>query len=100
MQPVPAEYNAFAYVFSGEGRLRPRRRRPRRTSDGDVRGRRRRGLDRGAGTHEPLEVLLIAGVPLREPVARYGPFVMNTKEEIVKAFEDYREGRMGEIAPA
>ena len=49
---------------------------------------------------EPLEVLLIAGVPLREPVARYGPFVMNTKEEIIKAFEDYREGRMGEIAPA
>jgi quercetin 2,3-dioxygenase len=45
-------------------------------------------------------VLLIAGMPLREPVARYGPFVMNTKEEIIKAFEDYREGRMGEIAPA
>jgi len=33
----------------------------------------------------PLEVLLIAGAPLREPVARYGPFVMNTKEEIIKA---------------
>ena len=49
---------------------------------------------------EPLEVLLIGGMPLREPVARYGPFVMNTKEEIIKAFEDYREGRMGEIAPA
>ena len=42
-------------------------------------------------TSAPLEVLLIGGVPLGEPVARYGPFVMNTKEEIIQAFEDYRE---------
>ncbi len=48
----------------------------------------------------PLEVLLIGGVPLGEPVARYGPFVMNTKEEIIQAFEDYRAGRMGAMAPA
>jgi quercetin 2,3-dioxygenase len=53
-----------------------------------------------ATSSAPLEVLLIGGMPLREPVARYGPFVMNTKEEIIRAFEDYREGRMGEIAPA
>jgi redox-sensitive bicupin YhaK (pirin superfamily) len=53
-----------------------------------------------ATARAPLEVLLIGGMPLREPVARYGPFVMNTKEEIIRAFEDYREGRMGEIAPA
>ena len=70
-------------------------------ADGDVRGRRRRGFNRCAERgDEPLEVLLIGGVPLNEPVVRYGPFVMNTKEEIIKAFEDYREGRMGEIAPA
>lgn len=41
--------------------------------------------------------LLLAGLPLREPVARYGPFVMNTEEEIRQALGDYREGRMGRI---
>lgn len=45
----------------------------------------------------PLDVLLIAGVPLNEPVARYGPFVMNTQGEIRQAIEDYRSGRMGAI---
>lgn len=44
-----------------------------------------------------LEVRLIAGVPLGEPVARYGPFVMNTQAEICQAVEDYRSGRMGAI---
>ncbi len=42
-------------------------------------------------------MLLIAGSPLNEPIARYGPFVMNTREEIYQAIEDYREGKMGEI---
>ena len=101
VQPVPAEYNAFAYVFSGEGRL---------GRDAKVATEHQMAMFAGDGeavtlavpesASGPLEVLLIAGAPLREPVARYGPFVMNTKEEIIKAFEDYREGRMGEIAPA
>ena len=45
----------------------------------------------------PLDVLLIAGVPLNEPVASYGPFVMNTQAEIRQAIEGYRSGRMGAI---
>jgi hypothetical protein len=45
----------------------------------------------------PLNVLLIGGAPLGEPVARYGPFVMNTKAELHQAVEDYRNGRMGVI---
>jgi redox-sensitive bicupin YhaK (pirin superfamily) len=101
VQPVPAEYNAFAYVFSGEGQFGP---------DGKAATEHQMVMFGGDGdavsiaapesANEPLQVLLIAGAPLREPVARYGPFVMNTKEEIMKAFEDYRDGRMGEIAPA
>jgi tetratricopeptide (TPR) repeat protein len=47
-----------------------------------------------------MEVLLLAGVPLREPIARHGPFVMNTESEIIEAIQDYRAGRMGRIAPS
>jgi redox-sensitive bicupin YhaK (pirin superfamily) len=47
---------------------------------------------------EPLEVLLIGGAPLNEPIVRHGPFVMNTEEEIRQAVVDYQTGRMGQIA--
>jgi redox-sensitive bicupin YhaK (pirin superfamily) len=43
----------------------------------------------------PLELLLIGGIPIKEPIARYGPFVMNTQQEIYQAIEDYRSGRLG-----
>ena len=50
-----------------------------------------------AAANATLEVLLIAGAPLNQPVARYGPFVMNTEGEIRQAIEDYQLGRMGAI---
>jgi redox-sensitive bicupin YhaK (pirin superfamily) len=90
--PVPAGHQAFIYVFEGELAAGPdssrhavRRGQMAVPGDGDV-------LDLVAGD-AGARLLLIAGLPLREPVARYGPFVMNTAQEIHQAFEDYRAGR-------
>ncbi len=59
-------------------------------------------LDRSSGgidvsTGGGADALLLAGRPLNEPIARYGPFVMNTRDEIIEAFEDYQAGRLGTI---
>jgi len=95
---VPRDYNAFAYVIEGAGFFGTEGERGTDgqmvlfAQDGDeVR------IENPAYEKALLEVLLIAGAPLNEPIARYGPFVMNTEAEIHQAFEDYRMGRMGAI---
>ena len=49
---------------------------------------------------EGARLLFVTGVPLREPVFQYGPFVMTTRDEIVQAVEDFRSGKFGEISAA
>ena len=58
-----------------------------------------RAADRIAGGWEALDVLLLGGLPIREPIVHYGPFVMNSREEITQAITDYQAGRLG-IIPA
>jgi quercetin 2,3-dioxygenase len=92
--PVAPEMRAMVYVFEGSARI---------GSTGElVREGQLAILDGGdevrlRGADGPGRLLLLAGVPLREPVARYGPFVMNTRDELVQAFADYESGKMGEI---
>ena len=51
------------------------------------------------GRSSSMEVLLLGGEPIREPMVHYGPFVMNTRDELVQALEDYQAGRLGVIPP-
>jgi redox-sensitive bicupin YhaK (pirin superfamily) len=54
---------------------------------------------RGDSRAADLELLVLGGAPIGEPVATYGPFVMNTRDELRQAFEDYDAGRLGTIPP-
>jgi len=95
VQPVPDSHNALVYVIRGELRAGDEGRRVRegqmaRFGGGDA-------VRLAVEASEPVDLLLLAGVPLNEPVERYGPFVKNTREQIIQAIADYREGRMGKI---
>ncbi|MCA9656415.1 MAG: pirin family protein [Myxococcales bacterium] len=90
--PIPAGHNGFAYVFEGSAALGDREA-PLPRGQLAVLGREGDGLRIVAG-QAGTRVLLVAGRPLGEPVARYGPFVMSTREELEQAFLDYRSGRL------
>ena len=98
IQPVPKEYNVFAYVFKGEG-VFEQSNNNKTVEKGNLIIFEQDGqaayIQASEDSNVPLELLLIGGVPLREPIARYGPFVMNTQQEIYQAIEDYRSGRLG-----
>ncbi|MBX3654841.1 MAG: pirin family protein [Ramlibacter sp.] len=88
-QPLPAGHNAFVYVYRGEvsvaGTPVARQRMAILANEGD-------GVALQAGG--AARALLIAGRPLREPIAQYGPFVMNTRDELIQAVEDFQSGRL------
>ncbi len=94
--PVAAGWNAFAYVFEGkvrvgrDGRVAPAGTMVILKDDGAE-------VALAADGDAVAQVLVLAGRPIGEPVARYGPFVMTTEQELREAFDDYQAGRMGRI---
>jgi hypothetical protein len=90
--PLPREQTAYVYVFEGDAKV----------AGQDVREGQLAMLGEGdsieLGATEKAQLLVLSGVPLKEPVVQYGPFVMNTESEIRQAIIDYQSGRLGEIA--
>ncbi|GAA4400309.1 pirin family protein [Fodinibacter luteus] len=98
--PWNTDYNALVYVLNGRGSVGADRR-PIRMGQlavlgaGDVI---EVGADESQESRSPsLDLYVLGGRPIREPVAAYGPFVMNTRAELVQAFEDFQAGRLGTI---
>jgi len=98
--PWKPEFNSLVYVLSGDARVGAEGR-PVHTGQTAVLGAGDRLTVRAddvqEGRHPNLEVLLLGGEPIGEPVAQYGPFVMNTREQLVQAVEDFQSGRFGQI---
>jgi redox-sensitive bicupin YhaK (pirin superfamily) len=98
--PWRKDFNALAYVLAGNGSVGPKGH-PIRTgqmavlTDGDM-IRLRADVSQDS-RHPSFDVFLLGGVPLREQVFQYGPFVMSTREEVIQAMEDYQKGRFGHI---
>jgi len=92
-QPLPAGHNAFVYAYRGEVRIGaetlPAQRMAILANDAEADG----VVIEATGE---AKVLLIAGRPLNEPIAQYGPFVMNTDQEIYQALNDFRDGRLAQ----
>jgi hypothetical protein len=98
--PWPREFNALVYVLAGSGTIGAEHR-PIHTGNLAVHGT-GDALEISAdqvqeARHPVLDVLILGGRPIGEPVVAHGPFVMNTRDEIVQAFEDYQAGRFGTV---
>lgn len=100
VMPWRTDFNALVYVMSGDGYVSGGRRKVR-TGQLAVLGHGETvtiGADRQQDDrHGALEVIVLGGLPIREPIAWMGPFVMNTRAEVQQAFEDFSKGRLGTI---
>jgi len=100
--PWRADFNALVYVLAGRGTVGVEAR-PVHKGQLVVLGPGEAitvAADRTQSGPEPdLELLFLGGRPIREPIAAYGPFVMNTRAELVQAFEDFQAGRLGRVPP-
>lgn len=84
-------FKGFVFVFGGEAKVGGRV-----VKDGEM-GMLGDGDTVVLEADQPAELLLLAGVPIEEPMVRWGPFVMNTRSELIQAAEDFQNGRMGQI---
>lgn len=98
--PWREDFNGLAYVLAGRGSVGTDRR-PVRTGQTAVFGAGGalsvRADESQDGNTPDLEVVLLGGRPIREPMAHYGPFVMNSHAELKQAFEDFQAGRLGTV---
>jgi redox-sensitive bicupin YhaK (pirin superfamily) len=98
--PWDPSYNALVYVLSGHGSVGLEQK-PLRTGNLAVLGAGDFVTVEGSQKHDSrtpdFDVLVLGGRPIREPVAWAGPFVMNTKAEVMQAFEDFQKGKLGTI---
>jgi redox-sensitive bicupin YhaK (pirin superfamily) len=98
--PWQPDFNALVYVLAGHGTVGVEKR-PIRTGQTAVLGAGDRltvaASQQQDSRHPALEVLLLGGQPIREPMAQYGPFVMNTREQLAEAVADFQAGRLGVI---
>jgi quercetin 2,3-dioxygenase len=99
LQPVPEEQSGLLYVFKGKATIGSDRREVAEGQAALLGAGDSVNISVSADETGPAEILLLSGKPLNEPVARYGPFVMNTREEIEQAFRDYQSGQFGLIPP-
>jgi redox-sensitive bicupin YhaK (pirin superfamily) len=95
-QPIPPGHNAFAYVFGGALTLADEQfKRGQMAIFGEDGFAVSMTVDKGA--KEEAQLLLLSGAPINEQVSRYGPFVMNTPEQIMEAMRDFQDGKMGRL---